>query len=154
MALGSWLSAPVCSHLLQASGQELSSPFTSVCLSVGDDRARTRSLGQILSSFSCSTCQHQSTPGQSSSEQPSRGSLLLPILRDSGRAHIPQPLGGVTMASKGDETAQSPRADSLMVTIQTLCVFISLPISYWGVCLLFLRPLAGGGPGLAVASGG
>lgn len=30
------------------------SPLTSVCLSVGDDRAKTRSLGQILSMRSCS----------------------------------------------------------------------------------------------------
>lgn len=43
------------------------SPFTSVCLSVGDERARTRSLGQILSSFSCSTCEHQTAQGQAGS---------------------------------------------------------------------------------------
>lgn len=30
------------------------SPFTSVCLSVGDDLASTRSFGQILSILSCS----------------------------------------------------------------------------------------------------
>lgn len=99
--------APACCHLPQAPGQEPSSPFTSVCLSVGDDRARTRSFGQILSSFSCSTCQQQTTPGQSSSAQPSWRSLLLPELRDSGRAGIPQPMAGVTMASRVDETAGS-----------------------------------------------
>lgn len=32
------------------------SPLTSVCLSVGEDRASTRSLGQILSMRSCSIC--------------------------------------------------------------------------------------------------
>lgn len=31
-------------------------PLTSVCLSVGEDLARTRSLGQTLSMRSCSTC--------------------------------------------------------------------------------------------------
>lgn len=31
-------------------------PFTRVCLSVGDDLARTRSFGQILSIRSCSIC--------------------------------------------------------------------------------------------------
>lgn len=34
-------------------------PFTRVCLSVGDDRARTRSFGQILSRRSCSIYKHR-----------------------------------------------------------------------------------------------
>ena len=55
--------ATACLPLPQSPSQELTSPFTSVCLSVGEDRARTRSLGQILSSFSCSTCQYQNIPG-------------------------------------------------------------------------------------------
>ncbi len=37
---------------------ETSSPLTSVCLSVGEDLARTRSLGQTLSIRSCSTWTH------------------------------------------------------------------------------------------------
>lgn len=41
-------------------------PFTRVCLSVGDERASTRSLGQILSSCSCSTCQEQQKRGVNS----------------------------------------------------------------------------------------
>lgn len=51
------------------------------------------------------------------------------------------------------QPARSPRADSLMVTIQVLHVFISLPIPYWGASPLFLGPLIGGGPELAVGSG-
>lgn len=53
--------ALVCLPLSQAPAQEPTSPFTSVCLSVGEDRASTRSLGQILSSFSCSTCSSRHT---------------------------------------------------------------------------------------------
>lgn len=48
-----------CPHIRRQAIYRPTSPFTSVCLSVGEDRASTRSLGQILSSFSCSTCRYQ-----------------------------------------------------------------------------------------------
>lgn len=69
-----------CPHLRQAHTHRLTSPFTRVCLSVGDDRASTRSLGQILSSFSCSTCQYQKHLNQSHSEPLLSEVLALHIL--------------------------------------------------------------------------
>lgn len=67
-------------HPWQAHTHRLPSPFTRVCLSVGEDRASTRSLGQILSSFSCSTCQYQRYPDQSNSE-PLFSEILLQLPR-------------------------------------------------------------------------
>ena len=121
--------ALVCLPLSQAPAQEPTSPFTSVCLSVGEDRASTRSLGQISSSFSCSTCSSRHTrvrPAQSSCQE------RLHTRQAPGAARVPGPPRSVTLASSGGEAASSaPRAGSRTLTIQALLVSFSSRFPPW-----------------------
>lgn len=114
------------------------SPFTNVCLSVGEDRASTRSLGQILSSFSCSTCQYQRHLYQSDSEQLIQENLTPP--------HDPSfqeywnfiaMEGPLSSGLQGDEKVSMA---SLMVTKQGF-IFFSLSIFYMEAHSYFLVSL-------------
>lgn len=121
--------ALVCLPLSQAPAQEPTSPFTSVCLSVGEDRASTRSLGQILSSFSCSTCnsRHTWVSQAQSSRQESLHTHQAP-----GEAGVPRPPGSMTLASsRGEAASSAPRAGPQMLTIQALLVSFSSQLPPW-----------------------